>query len=95
MFTIDNMSSIPVYEQIVRQVEGLLLSGQLKPGDPLPSVRGLATDLGVNPNTIQKAYAEKKVEKKKKRLKNTTYYDIRIQSKNLLKACYTLLVMYM
>ena len=58
MFTIDNMSSIPVYEQIVRQVEGLLLSGQLKPGDPLPSVRGLATDLGVNPNTIQKAYAE-------------------------------------
>ncbi len=58
MFTIDNMSSIPVYEQIVRQVEGLLLSGQLNPGDPLPSVRGLATDLGVNPNTIQKAYAE-------------------------------------
>lgn len=58
MFTIDNMSSIPVYEQIVRQVIGLVLSGQLKAGDPLPSVRGLATDLGVNPNTIQKAYAE-------------------------------------
>ena len=58
MFTIDNMSTIPVYEQIVRRVLGLVLSGQLKPGDPLPSVRGLASDLGVNPNTIQKAYAE-------------------------------------
>lgn len=58
MFTIDNMSSIPVYEQIVRQVEGLVLSRKLNPGDPLPSVRGLATELGVNPNTIQKAYAE-------------------------------------
>lgn len=58
MFTIDNMSRIPVYEQIVQQAELLVLSGKLKAGDPLPSVRGLATDLGVNPNTIQKAYAE-------------------------------------
>ncbi len=58
MFTIDNMSRVPVYEQIIRQIEGLILSGQLKPGDALPSVRGLATELGVNPNTIQKAYAE-------------------------------------
>lgn len=58
MFTIDNMSRVPVYEQIVEQAERLLLSGQLKPGDAMPSVRGLATDLGVNPNTIQKAYAE-------------------------------------
>lgn len=58
MFNIDNMSRTPVYEQIVQQMEVLLLSGELKPGDPMPSVRGLATDLGVNPNTIQKAYAE-------------------------------------
>lgn len=58
MFTIDNMSRIPVYEQIVEQAERLLLSGQMKPGDAMPSVRGLATELGVNPNTIQKAYAE-------------------------------------
>ncbi len=58
MFTIDNMSRIPVYEQIVEQTERLLLSGQMKPGDAMPSVRGLATELGVNPNTIQKAYAE-------------------------------------
>ncbi len=58
MFTIDNMSRIPVYEQIVEQTERLLLSGEMKPGDPMPSVRGLAAELGVNPNTIQKAYAE-------------------------------------
>ena len=58
MFTIDNMSRIPVYEQIVEQAERLLLSGQMKPGDAMPSVRGLATELGVNPNTIQKSYAE-------------------------------------
>ncbi len=58
MFTIDNMSRVPVYEQIVEQTERLLHSGQMKPGDAMPSVRGLATELGVNPNTIQKAYAE-------------------------------------
>lgn len=58
MFTIDNMSRIPVYEQIVEQTERMLLSGGMKPGDPMPSVRGLAAELGVNPNTIQKAYTE-------------------------------------
>ena len=58
MFTIDNMSRIPVYEQIVEQTERMLLSGEMKPGDPMPSVRGLAADLGVNPNSIQKAYTE-------------------------------------
>ena len=58
MFNIDNMSRIPVYEQIVEQTERMLLSGEMKPGDPMPSVRGLAAELGVNPNTIQKAYTE-------------------------------------
>lgn len=58
MFTIDNMSSIPVYEQIVRQFQGRILSGEMKPGDPLPSVRELSDQLGVNHNTIQKAYKE-------------------------------------
>ena len=58
MFTIDNMSRIPVYEQIVEQTERMLLSGEMKPGDPMPSVRGLAAELGVPPNTIQNAYPE-------------------------------------
>ena len=58
MVTIEKMSRIPVYEQIVEQTERMLLSGEMKPGDPMPSVRGLAAELGVNPNTIQKAYTE-------------------------------------
>lgn len=58
MFTIDNMSSVPVYEQLVRQIEGKVLAGEMKPGDPMPSVRELADQLNVNHNTIQKAYTE-------------------------------------
>lgn len=58
MFTVDTMSRQPIYEQIVRQAERFILSGLLKPGDQLPSVRSLSIDLSVNPNTIQKAYAE-------------------------------------
>ena len=54
MFTIDNMSRIPVYEQIVEQTERMLLSGEMKPGDPMPSVRGLAAELGVNPKPSRK-----------------------------------------
>lgn len=58
MFTIDNMSSVPVYEQLVRQIEGKVLAGEMKSGDPMPSVRELADQLNVNHNTIQKAYTE-------------------------------------
>ncbi len=58
MFQIDALSRKPVYEQIVEQTERFVLSGILKPGDQLPSVRSLSVHLSVNPNTIQKAYAE-------------------------------------
>ena len=58
MFQIDNMSHIPVYEQLVGQVETYVLKGILSRGDQLPSVRSLAGSLAVNPNTIQKAMAE-------------------------------------
>lgn len=44
--------------QIVRHFQGRILSGEMKPGDPLPSVRELSDQLGVNHNTIQKAYKE-------------------------------------
>jgi GntR family transcriptional regulator len=46
----------PVYEQIVRQVQGGVAQGHLKPGDPLPTVRQLATDLELNRNTVARAY---------------------------------------
>ena len=58
MFQIDALSRVPVYEQLVDQMEKLVLSGLLKAGDPMPSVRSLSLDLLINPNTIQKAYSE-------------------------------------
>ena len=58
MFIIDVMSRIPVYEQIINQVETNILRGILKPGDKMPSVRSLSVNLSINPNTIQKAYTE-------------------------------------
>lgn len=58
MFQIDLMSKVPVYEQIVNQVEKFILLGILKPDDKIPSVRQLSAELSINPNTIQKAFAE-------------------------------------
>ena len=57
MFQIDNLSRIPVYEQIVTETEKLISAGLLRPGDQLPSVRSLSVSLCVNPNTIQRSYA--------------------------------------
>ena len=58
MFQIDPLSKIPIYEQIIDQLERFVISGALRAGDPLPSVRSLSVQLKANPNTIQKAYAE-------------------------------------
>ena len=58
MFVVDVMSRVPVYEQITKQVEEQVLTGILKEGDKLPSVRSLSVKLSINPNTIQKAYTE-------------------------------------
>ena len=58
MFVIDLMSRVPVYEQIINQVEEKILIGVLKAGDKMPSVRSLSIELSINPNTIQRAYAE-------------------------------------
>ena len=54
--TIDRSRKVPVYEQIADQVRRLVASGSLDPGTALPSVRQLAGDLGVNLNTIARAY---------------------------------------
>jgi len=53
---LDFNSGIPIYIQIVDQVRALLLSGDLNPGDQLPTVRQLASELRVNFNTIARAY---------------------------------------
>jgi GntR family transcriptional regulator len=54
--------SRPIYEQVKDGFKKLILSGVLKEGDRLPSVRELSTQLAVNPNTIQRAYRELETE---------------------------------
>jgi len=58
MIVIDSRDKRAIYEQIVDRLSDLMLIGALEPGDKLPSVRSLAVDLSINPNTIQKAYIE-------------------------------------
>ncbi|CAI6082995.1 GntR family transcriptional regulator [Cohnella sp. JJ-181] len=53
---IDLQSEVPIYTQLVDQLIEGIASEQLKPGDPLPSVRSLAADLGINLHTVNKAY---------------------------------------
>jgi GntR family transcriptional regulator len=53
---IDFQTKIPIYVQIIDQVKHMIAIGSLKPGDQLPTVRQLATDLRVNFNTIARAY---------------------------------------
>src|SRR5215212_8464305 len=57
-FQIDASSMVPIYTQIVGQVRAGVAGGSLRPGDPLPSVRQLASELRVNPNTVAQAYRE-------------------------------------
>lgn len=58
MFDIDVKSRMPIYEQITENVKRLIIQGVLLPEEKLPSVRSLAQELTINPNTIQKAYRE-------------------------------------
>ncbi|WP_215142136.1 GntR family transcriptional regulator [Exiguobacterium qingdaonense] len=58
LYKIDMKSSEPLYEQIVNQTKELVIRGILRPGDKVMSVRELATDLVINPNTVSKAYQE-------------------------------------
>lgn len=56
-FSVSPSSGVPIYRQIIDQVNALIVSGRLKPGDRLPSIRKLAEQLEVNMMTISKAYA--------------------------------------
>lgn len=57
-FRLDLHSGVPVYRQIIDQVRGGIASGALTAGDQLPTVRQLAVDLAINPNTVVRAYRE-------------------------------------
>lgn len=58
MIFIDYKDTRPIYEQIVEKMQMLILSGALEKESKLPSVRKLAMELSLNPNTVQRAYAE-------------------------------------
>jgi GntR family transcriptional regulator len=55
---LDLRSGVPVYRQIIDQVRGGMAAGTLAAGDQLPTVRQLAVDLAINPNTVLRAYRE-------------------------------------
>src|SRR5580698_2103554 len=57
-FALDLHSGMPVYRQLIDQVRGGVASGSLTAGDQLPTVRQLAVDLAINPNTVVRAYRE-------------------------------------
>ena len=57
-FRLDLKSGVPVYRQIIDQVHAGRASGAIRPGDQLPTVRQLAVDLSINPNTVMRAYRE-------------------------------------
>ena len=57
-FRLDLHSGVPVYRQIIDQVNGGIAAGALRQGDQLPTVRQLAVDLSINPNTVIRAYRE-------------------------------------
>lgn len=58
MFHLNESSGIPVYLQLREQILHAISRGDLRPGDQLPTVREVAIDLSINPNTVNRAYAE-------------------------------------
>jgi len=58
VITIDTSLAEPPYDQVKRQISRLVAVGDLRPGDKLPTVRRLAADLGLAPNTVARAYRE-------------------------------------
>jgi GntR family transcriptional regulator len=57
-FRLDSESGVPVYRQIIDQVQAGIATGSLRPGHQLPTVRQVAVDLAINPNTVLRAYRE-------------------------------------
>lgn len=57
-FSLDPANGVPIYRQIIQQIEYAILSERIRPGDRLPTIRALAVELKTNPNTIAKAYGE-------------------------------------
>ncbi|NCB02782.1 MAG: GntR family transcriptional regulator [Spirochaetia bacterium] len=61
LFSLDTKSGVPFYKQIIHQVELGIADERLKSGDKLPTVRSLAVELKINPNTVARAYSEMEI----------------------------------
>lgn len=57
-FRLDQHSGVPVYRQLIDQVRAATATGLLRAGDQLPTIRGVAVELAINPNTVSRAYRE-------------------------------------
>src|ERR1700686_4858619 len=60
-FRLDAHSGVPVYRQLIDQVQAAIATGTLRPGDQLPTVRLVAVELAINPNTVSRAYREMEI----------------------------------
>jgi GntR family transcriptional regulator len=60
-FRLDLQSGVPLYRQLIDQVQAAIAAGLLVPGDQLPTVRQVAVDLEINPNTVMRAYREMEI----------------------------------
>lgn len=60
-FRLDAHSGVPVYRQLIDQVQAAMATGALCPGDQLPTVRHVAVELAINPNTVLRAYREMEI----------------------------------
>jgi GntR family transcriptional regulator len=60
-FRLDMQSGVPLYRQLIDQVQAAIAGGLLVPGDQLPTVRQVAVDLEINPNTVMRAYREMEI----------------------------------
>jgi GntR family transcriptional regulator len=60
--SVDPSKDVPIFRQIVQQIKTAVAMGRLQPEEPLPSVRQLAVELAVNPNTVARAYLDLEIE---------------------------------
>jgi GntR family transcriptional regulator len=60
-FKLNAHSGVPVYRQLMDQVQGAIAAGRLKSGEQLPTIRQVAVDLAINPNTVTRAYREMEI----------------------------------
>ena len=76
MIALNLNSEIPIYTQLRNQIVEVIARGEVAPGEPLPTVRQLAEDLGINPMTVNKAYGE---------LKHQGYLETNLKKGTLVK----------